>query len=78
MNLDLFYYLQTHGFELAFKVSFLIILVLFLFFLFVVFKQIRSMNTVVAQPDAYPILRLLAFLLITATVVLFFISLAIL
>jgi hypothetical protein len=78
MTSDLLYSLQTNGFQVLFKGSFLLILLLFLFFLFVVFKQVRSMHTVIAVPDAFPMLRFFAFALIVATLVLFLISLAIL
>lgn len=78
MNSDLITTFQQHGVALLFKIGFLIILVLFFAFLTVVLKQIRSMNTIVTQPDLFPYLQSFALGLIIITVTLFIVAVVIL
>lgn len=77
MNLD-FVVLQTQGVFFLFKIGFGAILVLFELFLLVLHKQIRSMNTILTQPDMFPYLQVFAIFLEIAVGVLFIVTLVIL
>ena len=70
--------LQTTGASLLLKGGFLAILVLFELFLFVLHKQIRSMNTIITQPDMFPYLQTFAIFLEIAVVVLIIVTLVVL
>ncbi|HXS15477.1 MAG TPA: DUF5657 family protein [Candidatus Saccharimonadales bacterium] len=70
MNLSEFTFLQNHAVVFLFKTGFLTVLVLFFFFLLIVIKQIRSMNTIVTQPDLFPYLEIFSFFLVTVTILL--------
>ena len=61
-----------------FKIGTVTVLVLFIIFLFVVLKQISSMNKVVTQPYLYPILLIMAWVLIGLALALFGVSVVIL
>lgn len=78
MNLNPLVFVQNQGLALIFKVGFLVILGMIELFLVVVLKQIRSMNTIVTQPDMFPYLQTFVFLLMFAVIALFLASLAIL
>lgn len=78
MNLDQLTFLQTQGVHYAFKFGILALLLLFAVFLMIVLKQIKSMNTIVTQPDLFPILQFFNLILIGATLVLFVVGLVIL
>ncbi len=77
MNLN-FLALQTLGLSLLLKIGFGSILVLFELFLFILHKQIRSMNTILTQPDMFPYLQTFAIFLQIAVGVLFVVTLVIL
>lgn len=70
MNLSQLVFLQNHAVIFLFKTGFLTILILFFFFLLIVIKQIRSMNTIVTQPDLFPYLEIFSFFLVMTTVLL--------
>lgn len=77
MNLD-FVGLSTVGLSLLVKIGIGAILVLFELFLFVLSQQIRSMNTILTQPDMFPYLQMFAIFLQIAVGVLFIVTLVIL
>lgn len=60
------------------KIGVVVLLGLYILFLLVIVKQIRSMNTIVTQPNLFPIIQTAAFILIAFTVFLFLLGLAIL
>lgn len=64
--------------SLIFKTGTLVVLVLFILFLFVILKQISSMNKVVTQPYLYPVLLVMAWVLLGLGLALFAISVVIL
>jgi hypothetical protein len=70
MNLSQLTFVQNHAVLFLFKTGFLTVFVLFFFFLLVVIKQIRSMNTIVTQPDLFPYLEIFSFFLVMTTVLL--------
>lgn len=78
MNLDILTFIQTQGVAFTFKVGMLVVLTLFILFQIVVVKQVRSMNTIITQPDLFPYLQSFIFFVLTVTVMLFLISLVIL
>ena len=62
---------QNSSILLIFKIGSLIIIAFYVLFLLVILKQIRSMNTIIAQPDLFPIIQGALFLLIGFAVFLF-------
>lgn len=78
MNPNIVPFLQQQGVALMFKIGFLVILSLLELFLLVVLKQIRSMNTIVAQPDLFPYLQTFVIFLMFVVIAIFVASLAIL
>lgn len=71
-------FIQNDAVHFAFKYGFLTILVLFVLFLIVALRQIRALNTIVTQPDLFPLLQGFCLLLILGTLSLFAIALVIL
>lgn len=63
---------------MTFKLGALTLIGLYLLFLLVIFKQIRSMNTIISQPDLFPILRTSALILIGLNVFIFLLGIVIL
>lgn len=78
MNPENIQSLQANGLHILFKSGFLLLVIMFFLFLLVVYKQIRSMNKILTQPDLFPYLELFTFFLIAAVVVLFIVGVAIL
>ena len=78
MNPEQLVQLQTHGGLFIFKIGFLIILIMVALFLFVVRTQIRSMNTIVTQPDMFPYLEAFVFFLFLCVIALFIVAAVIL
>lgn len=70
--------LQTNGGILIFKIGFLVVLGMVGIFLFVVLTQIRSMNTIVTQPDMFPYLEAFVFFLMICIIALFLVTAVIL
>lgn len=66
------------GITLFFKVGFLIIIGMVAILLLVVLNQIRSMNTIITQPDLFPFLQAFVLLLELAIIALFLATLVIL
>lgn len=61
-----------------FKYGMLLLLGLFALFLLVILKQIRSMNTIITQPDLFPILQAIMLGLLALNVFIFVLGLVIL
>lgn len=78
MNLNQLTLIQTSGLSLILKASILIVLGGMEVFLFVVLSQIRSMNTIVTQPDMFPYLQSFVFFLGICVIALFVAALVIL
>lgn len=78
MNLNQFFAIQTIGVALFFKVGFLIVVAMVGLLLLIVIKQIRSMNTIITQPDLFPFLQAFVILLELSIIALFIASLVIL
>lgn len=78
MNPEQLLQLQTQGGIFLFKIGFLIVLIMVALFLFVVRSQIRSMNTIVTQPDMFPYLEAFVFFLFVCIVALFIVTAVIL
>lgn len=53
---------------LVFKIGILVILAMYTLFLLVILKQIRSMNTIITQPNLFPIIQTALIFLIGLTV----------
>lgn len=70
--------LQSTTISMTFKAGFLLIVTLYLLFLFVILKQIRSMNTIITNPNLFPIIQSSLYLLIAFTVFIFLLGAAIL
>jgi hypothetical protein len=78
MNPEQILQLQTHGGIFIFKIGFLVVLAMVGLFLFVVRNQIRSMNTIVTQPDMFPYLEAFVFFLFICIIALFIVTAVIL
>jgi len=78
MNLATFLFLQQNVGVILFKTGFLLALFMIGIFLLVVQKQIRSMNTIVTQPDLFPYLESYVLFLELCTVALFLVGVVIL
>ena len=78
MNLNQFFAIQTVGVALFFKVGFLIVISMVAVLLLIVLKQIRSMNTIITQPDLFPFLQAFVLLLELSVIALFLATLVIL
>lgn len=78
MNLNTFLFLQQNAGLILFKAGFLLVLFMVGIFLLVVLKQIRSMNTIVTQPDLFPYLESYVIFLELCTVALFLVGVVIL
>lgn len=78
MNPDILQLVQHNGLALLFKSGFLLLVLMMFFFLLVLYKQIRSMNKILTQPDLFPYLQLFTFFLIVVIIVLFIVGVAIL
>lgn len=61
-----------------FKYGILVLLGLFALFLLVILKQIRSMNTIITQPDLFHILQFAAYFLLALNLFIFLLGLVIL
>lgn len=77
MNLDSIQ-LQNQGALLLFKVGFVIIFLGVEIFLLVLHKQVRSMNTIITQPDMFPYLQIFMIVLEIITILLILLTLVIL
>lgn len=75
---DLSIALQNPFLVFIFKVGFLILLLLFVLFLLVILKQIRSMNTIITQPNLFPIIQTILLCLIAFNLFIFVLGLVIL
>lgn len=62
----------------TFKLGVLVLTILYMLFLLVILKQIRSMNTIVTQPNLFPIIQGALFSLIGFTLFIFLLGVAIL
>ena len=62
----------------VFKGGILLLLVLYILFLLIILKQIRSMNTIITQPNLFPIIQGALFSLIGFTLFIFLLGVAIL
>ncbi|HYK07995.1 MAG TPA: DUF5657 family protein [Candidatus Eisenbacteria bacterium] len=78
MNPEQLLQLQTQGGIFIFKIGFLIILGMVGLFLFVIRNQIRSMNTIVTQPDMFPYLEAFVYFLFICVIALFIVTAVIL
>jgi len=63
---------------LLFKIGILSLIFLYLLFLLIVLKQVKAMNTTVTQPDLFPFLQFLTFLLIFGGIFIFLLGIVIL